>query len=94
MKEGYSAIYVINIVFQAIFTLLWNIGLALAIGYASVEWLSAPDWIYVPLIIIGVIFGFVSMVRFIIGAMNALDRIESDRKKKIKANGKKNGKKE
>ena len=94
MKEGYSAIYVINIVFQAIFTLLWNIGLALAISYASVEWLSAPDWIYVPLIIIGVIFGFVSMVRFIIGAMNALDRIESDRKKKIKANGKKNGKKE
>ena len=94
MKEGYSAIYVINIVFQAIFTLLWNIGLALAISYASVEWLSAPDWIYVPLIIIGVIFGFMSMVRFIIGAMNALDRIESDRKKKIKANGKKNGKKE
>lgn len=94
MKETYSAIYVINIVFQSIFTLLWNIGLALLIGWGSVEWLSAPDWIYVPLIILGVIFGFVSMVRFILTAMKSLDRIESDRRKKIKSNGRKNGNKE
>ena len=92
MKESYSAIYVINIVFQAIFTLFWNIGLALAIGWASVTWLGAPDWIFVPLVIVGVVLGFISMVRFILGAMRALERIEDERRQKMKANGKKNGK--
>ena len=90
MKEAYSTVYVINVVFQAIFTLLWNIGISLFLGWASVRWLSAPDWIYVPLIIVGVILGFISMVRFILTAMRALDRIEKERCRKIKSNGRKN----
>lgn len=94
MKEAYSTVYVINVVFQSIFTLVWNIGLALLIGWASVEWFSAPDWIYVPLILLGVITGFVSMVRFILTAMKSLDRIENERRQKLKANGRKNGNKE
>ena len=89
MKETYSTVYVINVVFQALFTLLWSIGTALFLGWASVKWLSAPEWIYVPLITVGVILGFISMVRFILTAMKALDRIEAERKQKIKLNGRK-----
>ena len=84
MKEGYSTVYVINIVFQSIFTLLWQIGLAILVGWLSIDMLGAPDWIYVPLIIAGVITGFVSMIRFILAAMNSLDRIEKERKQKMK----------
>ena len=92
MRETYSAIYVINIVFQSIFTLVWSIGLALLVGWGCVSWLSAPDWIYVPLITLGVISGLVSMVRFILTAMRSLDRIEEDGRKKMKSSGRKNEK--
>ena len=83
MNQGYSTVYVINIVFQGIFTLVWQIGLALGVGLLLVNVLGAPPWVYVPLIIIGVLTGFISMVRFILAAMNSLDRIESERRQKM-----------
>jgi F0F1-type ATP synthase assembly protein I len=75
---------VINIVFQSIFTLLWQIGAAIFVGWIFVRFANAPPWIYVPLIIVGVVSGFVSMVRFILAAMRSLDRIEEQRKAKNK----------
>ena len=88
MKEGYSTFYVVNIVFQSIFTLLWQIGAALFVGWIFVRFVNAPPWIYVPLIMLGVISGFVSMVRFILAAMKSLERIEEQRRKKGKQHGK------
>jgi uncharacterized protein (DUF2062 family) len=84
MKEGYSTFYVINIVFQSIFTLLWQIATALLVGWIFVRFVNAPEWIYVPLILVGVISGLVSMVKFILAAMRSLDRIEEQRRKKRK----------
>ena len=84
VKETYSAFYVINIVFQSIFTLVWQIGLSVLIGWLAVEKLGAPDWTYVPLILIGVGTGLVSMVRFILAAMKSLEHIEQQKLKKKK----------
>lgn len=75
-KKTISALYVINIAFQSIFTLVWQIALGLGIGYLAVRFLSAPPWIYIPLILLGVLTGLVSMVRFLLGAMKSLDRLE------------------
>lgn len=94
MNKAYSTFYVINIVFQSIFTLLWQIFTALAIGWIFVEKLNAPRWLYVPLIMVGVISGLVSMVRFILAAMRSLDRIEEQKSKKKKSEDKTNGNKE
>lgn len=91
MKNAYSTVYVMNIAFQSIFTLLWQIAASFFVSWALVEWASAPDWIYVPIIIAGVVIGFVSMIRFILSAMNSLDRIEAERRAKIKGQEKKNG---
>lgn len=84
MKQAYSTFYVVNIVFQSIFTLLWQIALGLFIGWLSVEKLGAPDWLYVPIILIGVVTGLVSMVRFILAAMRSLERLEEEKRKKEK----------
>ncbi len=89
MKNTYSTIYTLNVIFQAVFTLVWDILLAFAIGYALVEWAHLPEWVYVPLVVIGAILGFISMLKFIISAMNSLDRIESERRAKYKAQRKK-----
>ena len=84
MKQAYSTFYVVNIVFQSIFTLLWQIALGLFVGWLSVEKLGAPDWLYVPIILLGVVTGLVSMVRFILAAMRSLERLEEEKRKKEK----------
>lgn len=76
-KKTVSALYVINIAFQAIFTLAWQIALGFGIGYLAVNFWSAPRWIYVPLILIGVLTGFITMIRFLLGAMKSLDALEA-----------------
>ena len=90
MKQAYSTFYVINIVFQAIFTLLWQIATALIIGWLLVEKVGAPKWAYVPLILVGVLTGLVSMVRFILAAMRSLERLEEQKRKKKKLEEKTN----
>ena len=92
VKDKYSSFYVINIVFQSIFTLLWHIGAGLLVGWIFIRFFSAETWVYVPLIIAGVFTGLFSMVRFILAAMKALERIEEDRRKKKKLEEKQNGK--
>ena len=92
MKDRYSSFYVINIVFQSIFTLLWHIGLGLLVGWIFVRFVGTDTWIYVPLIIAGVFTGLFSMVRFILAAMRALERIENDKRKKKKLEEKQNEK--
>lgn len=92
VKEGYSTFYVINIVFQSIFTLLWQIATALLVGWIFVRFVGAPPWIYVPLILLGVASGLISMVRFILAAMKSLERIEEERRRKRKTEEKKNEK--
>ena len=94
MKQGYSAFYVLNIVFQSIFTLLWQIALALFVGWIFIKFVGAPVWIYVPLILLGVATGVVSMIRFILTAMRALERLEEQRRKKKKPKENQDGKQE
>ena len=88
-KKTISAVYVINIALQSIFTLVWQIAAAVGIAYLAVRFLSAPNWIYVPLILAGVLTGLVSMVRFLLGAMRSLDRLEAQHERDKKQNGEK-----
>jgi F0F1-type ATP synthase assembly protein I len=92
VKESYSTFYVINIVFQSIFTLLWQIGVSVLLGWVFVSFVGAPEWIYVPLILLGVGSGLVSMVRFILTAMKSLERLEEERRAKKRSKDKQNGK--
>ena len=92
MKNGYSTFYVFNIIFQSIFTLLWQIGTAVLVGWIFVRFVNAPEWVYVPLILLGVATGLVSMVRFILTAMKSLERLEEQRRIKKKTEEKRNEK--
>lgn len=84
-----SFVYVLNIVFQALFSLLFNIALMLGLGYLAVEVWGGPPWLYIPMILLGVLTGFVSMVRFILSAMRGLDRLEAERQRRKRgSNGK------
>lgn len=77
-----SAMYLLNIIFQSFFDLALPIGLSILASWLLVEKAGADGWIYAPLVIVGVAIGFTSMIRFILGATKALDRLEEQRKTK------------
>ena len=73
-----SATYVINIIFQAFLTLLMPAGLCFLVSWLLVSYAGAPTWLYAPLLIVGVMLGLFSMVKFVISAMSALERLEAE----------------
>ena len=75
-KKFFSALYVLNIVMQAIVTLLIPVGIMFGIGWLFINYVGAPLWLYAILLPIGAISGLISMVRFIIRASEGLERLE------------------
>ncbi|MBQ8321530.1 MAG: AtpZ/AtpI family protein [Clostridia bacterium] len=85
-KKLVGALYIMNIVSQAIFTLLLPILVGLGISWLLVTYLSAPSFIYVILIMLGVLSGLYSMVRFVLSAMAAYERLEKEQTESKKTN--------
>lgn len=79
-KRFVGAMYVINIIAQAMFTLLIPAALMLAVAWLFVEKCGAPGWLYAVLVTLGIISGFISMIRFVIRASESLERLEKQRK--------------
>lgn len=73
-----------NIIFQALLTLVFPIGLGVLVAYLLTEFANAKDWVYAPLIIFGVFTGLISMVKFVLSAMSALERLEKQQNKNTK----------
>ena len=91
MKNSYhkllTPLYVINIVLQAMISLISPIAVMFFFAWLLVTRLAVGSWIYVVFIMIGVFSGLYSMVVFILGAMRTLDAIEkqhSDKKEETK----------
>ena len=72
--------YAMNIVGQAVFSLLTPAALLFCVSWLLVKRASAPEWIYAVLIPIGIIAGLVSMVKFVLSATSALERLEKQNK--------------
>ena len=77
-----GALYVLNIVFQAIFTLLTPPAIFFFINYLCVSKLSFPKWTYAVSLSVGFILGIISMIKFAISASEGLERLEKQRKNK------------
>lgn len=84
-RELISTLHVVNIVFQAIFNLLWQIGLMLFLAYLSVRYLDWPQWVYAPFVVFGALTGIYSMIKFILSASKSLENLEKEHKAARKA---------
>lgn len=84
--------YAINIIAQAVFSLLTPAALMFCVAWLLVKKAAAPEWLYAVLIPVGIIAGLVSMVKFVISAASALERLEKQTKnnKKTGRNNEKN----
>lgn len=86
MKGAYgkliSPLYIINIVFQSFISLVSPAALMLLASWLLDKYTSVGGWIYAVLVTLGVITGFVSMIRFIIRGMAALEALERQQEEK------------
>ena len=73
-----SVMYVTNIIFQAFITLLIPAGLGWLCSWLLVTYASCPTWVYAPLIVLGVLVGFYSMIKFVLTAMSGYERLEKE----------------
>ena len=74
-----SLMYGLNIVMQAIFTLLMSVGVFVGIAYLLSAKAGVGEWVYIPAVIVGLAIGVVSMMKFIYCAMLGLERLERQR---------------
>ena len=78
-RKFVNAMYLLNILFQALFNLATPILIMLGLSWLLVSKCSAPEWLYAVLGTLGAITGFVSMIKFIISASESLQRLEEER---------------
>ena len=88
-KKLFSALYIINILAQALFTLVFPVAIFAGGAWLAVKYISAPGWIYAPVIVVGFLLGFCSMIKFILTAMAGLERLEAEQRSKEQKNNKK-----
>ena len=88
-KKLVSALYVVNIVSQAIFTLLIPIGLGVLLSHLLTSYADVGPWIWAVTVPLGAISGIYSMIKFVLSAMAGLDRLEKEHntKENIKKSG-------
>lgn len=84
MNSYMNAMQALNIIIQSFFNLLTPIGLSLLVSWLLVEKAGMAAWIYAVLIILGVIVGFYSMIRFLLSSLAALERLEKQQEQKKK----------
>jgi len=81
-RRGYSAVYIINILTSSIFTLLFDVGLFVLGAWLLVSRAGAPEWVYVPAVLLGLGLGIFSMLKFVFASMRSLERLDGERENK------------
>ena len=84
MKNFMNAMYTFNIILQAFWSLLFPIGAGLLFGWLLTEKCGMGNFIFVILILLGVLVGIVSMIRFLLSALAGLERLEKEQEDKNK----------
>lgn len=74
-----SAFQMLNILLQSLYSLALPIGVGALISFLTTRYLSAPKWIWAVLLTVGTFIGLYSMIKYILSATEALDRLKKER---------------
>ena len=80
-KGFFGLLYYLNVIFQATFTLLTPPALLFVLAWLLVNKAGAPSWIYVIAIMLGVLTGLFSMIKFVISASSSIERLQNQNRK-------------
>jgi hypothetical protein len=84
-----NMVQALNITIQSFFNLLTPIGISILISWLLTEKAGFPGWIYALLVFFGVGVGFYSMIRFLLSALAALERLEKEQQQRDREKGRK-----
>ena len=73
-----NAFRLLNLLFQALYSLGFPIGVGALISFLLTKYTSAPKWIWAILLTLGTFAGLFSMVKFILSATEAMKRLEKE----------------
>ena len=90
-KKTVNALYLMNIISQALFTLVTPPALAALLAYLLVKFASAPPYLFAILIPIAFIVGMFGMIKFIIHAGDGFERLQKEREEKNREKNQNNG---
>ncbi len=79
-KRFFNAVYIFNVVIQSIISLASPIAVGVFISWLLTEKAGVDSWIYIVFIMLGVISGLVSMVRFLLSSMAGIQRLENEQR--------------
>ncbi len=77
-KKFMNAFSLMNILFQAIYSLVLPIGFGVLFSFLATKYLSAPKWIWAVLLILGTLVGLFSMIKFLLTALSGFERLEKE----------------
>ena len=77
-RKFFNAMYAFNIIIQSFMTLLSPIALTVFVSWLLVSRGWIGEWIYVPLVVLGVGAGLIGMVRFVMSSMAGIERLENE----------------
>ena len=83
-KQTFNALYVVNIVMQSIFSLLFDTGIAVLVGWLLTTKVGLDKWIYIPLVLLGLGVGIYSMIKLILISMRNLEVLEKNQRREQK----------
>lgn len=75
-KKFIAAFKLLNVLFQAIYSLVLPIGIGALISFLLTKYASWPKWIWAVLMLLGTFSGLYSMIKFILSATANIDRME------------------
>lgn len=78
-KRFVNALYVLNILFQSLYTLALPIGVGALVSYLLTEYTSCPKWIWAVLLMLGVFCGLFSMIKFLLTSIKNFELLEKQR---------------
>ena len=79
-KKIFSALELLNILFQAFYTLALPIGIGALISFLLTKFASAPSFVWAIFLMLGVFVGLYSMIKYILTATSGIDRRDKQTK--------------
>ncbi len=75
-KKFISAFKTLNLLFQALYTLLFPVGIATLASFLLTKYASCPKWIWAVLITLGMFSGLYSMIKYLLSTIKSYERAE------------------
>ena len=82
-KKIFNSVQLLNMLFQALYTLVLPVAIGAALSFVLTKYASAPSFVWALLLTAGVLVGLYSMIKYILFAISAQKRLDEENEKSL-----------